>query len=592
MKYSLRNLVLAGALCAVVGAPTHALVQASSTYTHGGKVGIRRITPLTPPSTQDSAIIIAGHLRQLGVPEAVITSLIVARSSTSRLNVRLVTMSQQAFGLPIEGMYLKAALTENGELLHVMYRLSAISDIRPAQIDERAALERGLHRLYPELQAEVRGIQIVGNRKIFEMGPFFHRNPEVDAILLQSDDGLLDRGWRVEIWVEETNELHHVIFDGQGKIKKVVNLTARDSYLVYETNPDVAGQILVSGPTAPGWLSGRQLSLKISGNNAIAYLDRNANDKSDRGGTVITDGDFLAVSDLSVSPTLGSNAAVSVQNLFYLNNIMHDALRRAGFDEGLGNFQKDNFDLGGKGRDPVLAEAQDGGGIDNANFATPPDDGKSPRMQMFLWSSQEEGGIQRDGALDSDLVYHEYCHGLTVRLITEMSGPLASAVGEGVSDACAFLMNGDDVIFEYATGKPLGARRAPYASYPYSYGDVSGVEEHDDGEIYAAIVWKLKELLIADGFSPTEILELMVNAMYWTTPRPSFENMRNGWMLSASLPYRDLPYPDQLIKQKLVCRAVWTAFSAFGVGPNAAGIESGDSVTVEEDFTNPMNVDC
>ena len=30
------------------------------------------------------------------------------------------------------------------------------------------------------------------------------------------------------------------------------------------------------------------------------------------------------------------------------------------------------------------AEAQDGGGTDNANFSTPPDGG-NPRMQMYLW---------------------------------------------------------------------------------------------------------------------------------------------------------------------------------------------------------------
>ena len=41
--------------------------------------------------------------------------------------------------------------------------------------------------------------------------------------------------------------------------------------------------------------------------------------------------------------------------------------------------------VGGAESDPVLAEAQDGGGTDNANFATPRD-GRSPRMQMYLWT--------------------------------------------------------------------------------------------------------------------------------------------------------------------------------------------------------------
>jgi hypothetical protein len=60
---------------------------------------------------------------------------------------------------------------------------------------------------------------------------------------------------------------------------------------------------------------------------------------------------------------------------------------------------EDNFGLGGKDRDAVNAEAQDGGGTDNANFATPPD-GSNPRMQMYLWTGI--GGtheVEADGVI-------------------------------------------------------------------------------------------------------------------------------------------------------------------------------------------------
>ena len=60
----------------------------------------------------------------------------------------------------------------------------------------------------------------------------------------------------------------------------------------------------------------------------------------------------------------------AVTNLFYLNNVLHDKLRRHGFTEAAGNFQANNFGPGGVGNDPVNAEAQDGGGTNNANFAT------------------------------------------------------------------------------------------------------------------------------------------------------------------------------------------------------------------------------
>ena len=64
-----------------------------------------------------------------------------------------------------------------------------------------------------------------------------------------------------------------------------------------------------------------------------------------------------------------ANRAVAVQNLFYLNNVIHDKLYRHGFDELAGNFQINNFGKGGAGNDAVQAEAQDGGGTDNANAA-------------------------------------------------------------------------------------------------------------------------------------------------------------------------------------------------------------------------------
>ena len=74
--------------------------------------------------------------------------------------------------------------------------------------------------------------------------------------------------------------------------------------------------------------------------------------------------------------------------------------------------------------------------------------------------------LQIDSALDSDIVYHEYGHGLSWRMIGHMSGAIAGAIGEGNSDGIAMLINGDDVMGEYGTSSPVGFRRFPYAGYP------------------------------------------------------------------------------------------------------------------------------
>ena len=83
----------------------------------------------------------------------------------------------------------------------------------------------------------------------------------------------------------------------------------------------------------------------------------------------------------------------AIVNLFYWNNLMHDVFYYMGFDEASGNFQESNtFSTGTRGGsgalggDEVLAQAQDGGGTNNANFLTLPD-GTNGQMQMYLWTA-------------------------------------------------------------------------------------------------------------------------------------------------------------------------------------------------------------
>lgn len=133
-----------------------------------------------------------------------------------------------------------------------------------------------------------------------------------------------------------------------------------------------------------------------TGNNVLAYSDRDNNNlpdlNSSPNGTV--SGNNLTFDfplDLTDRPEDYRDAAVT--NLFYWNNVIHDVLYGYGFDEKSGNFQFNNFGpSNGKGGDPVRAEAQDGSGRNNANFATPPD-GFAPRMQMFEWRSSADNPI-------------------------------------------------------------------------------------------------------------------------------------------------------------------------------------------------------
>ena len=120
------------------------------------------------------------------------------------------------------------------------------------------------------------------------------------------------------------------------------------------------------------------------GNNVYASEDRSNNNTpgySPDGGSALN---FNFPLNLNQHPQLNEDAVIT--NLFYMNNIMHDVWYQYGFNEASGNFQNNNYGKGGLGDDHVFAEAQDGGGSNNANFATPPD-GYNPRMQMYLWSA-------------------------------------------------------------------------------------------------------------------------------------------------------------------------------------------------------------
>jgi extracellular elastinolytic metalloproteinase len=134
----------------------------------------------------------------------------------------------------------------------------------------------------------------------------------------------------------------------------------------------------VSGTPEPDFTTTR-------GNNVHAYTDHFAQNVAQPGadaeGGPSLDFDFPL--DLTAHPHDYADAAVT--NLFYWCNVAHDVFYRYGFDEPSGNFQVNNYGRGGVGGDDVRCEAQDGGGLNNANFSTPAADGGRPRMQMFLW---------------------------------------------------------------------------------------------------------------------------------------------------------------------------------------------------------------
>ena len=528
---------------------------------------------LTGPSSSGRPEIVSAFLRgNHGHNAATADSVVLETENPTAGGPIHIRLGQRIDGFDVYGTYAKATLTPEGELLSVVENLAVVGGpLLPAQVDYPDALSAVLQRRYPGQPSVLPEVASTQNKVTFARGARFHQDPTVTRVVVPVKGGHLRVGYLVETW-DQDNQLWHTVVGGNGRILFEELRTASDTYNVFRNHPNITPQAVVSGPGAgnvespSGWVT----SNTTIGNNVDAYLDAvndNIPDLNSR--PVSATRDFLTAADLSQAPSTSANRAVAIANLFYLNNVLHDKLYKHGFNEAAGNFQTNNFNKGGFGNDPVNAEAQDGGGTNNANFATP-GDGSRPRMQMYLWTTATPN---RDGDLDSDIVYHEYGHGLTWRMIGGMSGPFAGAIGEGMSDTLAIYINNNDRVAEYSRNNSLGLRRYTYTNYPLSYADITGGSVHSDGEIYAATMWKLRDLWLAAGLTEDELWNHVIDGMNWTPSRPAYEDMRDGILASANTAAEDC--------------LVWQAFAHYGIGVGANGTETPFAVT--ESFTVPAS---
>lgn len=208
--------------------------------------------------------------------------------------------------------------------------------------------------------------------------------------------------------------------------------------------------------------------------------------------------------------------------LFYYANLVHDYLYDIGYTEALWNYQQDNFGRGGAGGDGLRVHFQSGGGTDNAFFSPTPE-GENAHMYVYL--NTDQATRRSDNAFEFDTIAHEFFHGVSTRSVgkgdVDCLGGLAGeggGQGEGWSDYIPASMSDDDAMFEFSVGEfETSLRRLPLGNYRWSYGAVNGLavtrrdgaapelntrvptvpfEVHDIGELWAATLWDMRELVI------------------------------------------------------------------------------------------------
>ncbi len=361
-----------------------------------------------------------------------------------------------------------------------------------------------------------------------------------------------------------------------------------------------------------GWLE--ESETRTLGNNVDAFLDWDGNlltslIRPECGPERVFDFPF----DPSWHPT--NYAAAATVQLFYWCNWMHDRLYGLGFTEAAGNFQTTNYDRGGIGKDAVRARAQayaDHEWIgDNASISVLPE-GAPPVLTMELWL---DGEVPRDSCFDTQILLHEYTHGLSQRLVGGGAGlhSLQSAgLGEGWSDfySLALLSEpGDDVDGCYAAGsyagyqlgrsprigQPglvenyyFGLRRYPYSTdmnkNPLVFADIDpaqfsvhpGIprnplsstnayaadEVHNIGQVWCAILWEVRAGLVRKhGFATGNelALQLVTAGMVLTPPRPNFIDARDAILLA-----------DRVKTGGANQAEMWAAFAKRGLGRSAS----------------------
>ncbi|MFE5673262.1 M36 family metallopeptidase [Agromyces sp. NPDC056523] len=302
-----------------------------------------------------------------------------------------------------------------------------------------------------------------------------------------------------------------------------------------------------------------------------------------------------------------------ITNIFFFCNYMHDFFLMLGFNEESGNFQTTNPSGLGRGADPVDALAHPGRVVGTANMSTRAD-GVAGLMNMGLVTS-----TGRHTANDSDVVFHEYVHGVSNRLVGGMldaeglNEDQSVAMGEGWSDYFALTINNFPgtrervVTGSWVTDREAGIRQRPYDErYPGRFGDIgkgagevdgdgngdlSYREVHDVGEIWCAALMQVNRNVGAALGSKERGYRLtwqaVVDGLKLTPKNPSFLTARDA-VLSA---FRSMKGTPRLTDAEYgaVRRAAWQAFAGFGMGsdascPNAtfSGCRGGTAVPADE----------
>jgi len=587
---------------------------------------------LTPPINADAEAIARSFLKDntdlFQLSAADVDGLKVARRyRTDHNGVTHVTLGQQINGIEVFQADLAVHLDRDGAVIAASGELIPGAARKANLTQPKMAAAEALRMAAQDVEAEITGsLNLsappagVEARQKFSAAAGFERDVEARLVYFPLAADQLRLAWEFILPMRETPDVYLMVMDAERG-----SLLYRYNFTNYDENPlRPHGQVFTKDSPRPNvpytgnnnppvvpredlpfraapfngreifpvadqhydWWAGVPANNLIS-NNTNTYLDRDGTpNQPDQPLLSAPDGNFSFPIDFTQAPTTPDYQRAAQVNLFYWINRYHDILYSFGFNEAAGNFQTNNFNLGGRGADAVLGEAQDGSGTNNANFSTPPD-GSPGRVQMYLWTTATP---QLDGDFDQGVIIHELTHGLSNRLVfnaSGLSGLQAGGMGEGWSDWFGLVLmrsEADDLNGTYAVGQYVtvnqarGIRRFPYSTnpqvFPLTYKDVALRNQvHALGEIWCNTLLEMRALLIQRyGYQEgqRQSIQLVVDGLKLTPRSPTFVDARNAILLA-----------DRVNNRSANQCLLWQAFAKRGLGFWASATDASDGAPTE-----------
>ncbi|MGI8522985.1 MAG: M4 family metallopeptidase, partial [Nocardioides sp.] len=571
---------------------------------------------------------VRSHLHALGLTGADLSTFRFRQDYVDTIGVHHLSWSQRVAGTPVFGNGLKVNVTRAGQVISVQGSpISGLAALAAKAPTTRLSAERARGDAARNVNGVVqRGSSVASSRAGSTAATTWNNHDYAKRVWFLTPSGLRP-GWSTYVQAS-TGSFQHVVDASNGQVlfRRSTQDNARGDAKVYDYYPGAPkggkpkvvnfykrdfvrhGNRFLKGKTVIAWsdvnddnLENHSEDVRVPGNRHHAKYPLVKFQKA----SSLCSAGYQCTWDPNKPYSWKTNRKADVTQAFYLASNFHDYLAKGpiGFTTQAGNFSRaDN--------DPLLLNALDGANtltdnngnpvglpdgnhIDNANMSTPPD-GTPPTMQMYLFhfpgaTDAEDPYVPTSSAFDASVLYHEYTHGLSNRLVVDATGNStlndiqAGAMGEAWSDyyAMDYLVtngfqhdtNADGQVREgkyliankgtfrtMAIDCPVGSKaKACTSNYDgshggYTYGDfpniTGGPEVHSSGEIWAQTLWDIRKRL---GHNVADTV--ITRGMSLSANDPSYLDMRNAIIQADKVAYGS----DNT-------RVLWKIFAHRGMG--------------------------